>query len=85
MMLGIYSVHDNAVGAFMSPFYARSKGEAVRSFTEAANDPKHQFALHAADYTLYCIGVFDDNSGMLKPMDPDRIISATEATIKSIN
>lgn len=59
----VCSVYDGAVKAFMQPFFTRTRGEAVRSFTDAVNDAKHQFNLHASDYTLYSMAEFDDSNG----------------------
>lgn len=78
MMLQIFSVRDQAAGAFLPPFFMRSRGEAIRAFSEAVGDPQHQFAKHVSDFTLFCIGDFDDNSGMIRPVEPVRIISGFE-------
>lgn len=79
MQLHVFSVFDKAVKAFMTPFFARSKGEAIRSFMEACNDEKHTFYRHAADYVLFYHGDWDDGSGMFaQPRDPERVVSALE-------
>lgn len=81
MILQSFSVLDKAVGAFLTPFFARATGEALRQFTEACNDEKHQFARHADDYILYRVGQFDDNSGFYTPLEPERLVSARESII----
>lgn len=78
MITQCFSVRDTAVGAFLPPFFTRSKGEAIRSFSEACNNAEHQFAKHASDYTLFFLGAFDDNSGLFTPCEPERILSAME-------
>jgi len=78
MILYMFAVQDTKVGAFMVPFTARAKGEAVRSFTHAVNDEKSQFNQHRGDFSLWAIGEFEDNSGVLKPYQPVRIIGADE-------
>lgn len=78
MIMLAFAVHDKAVGAFLPVFFARSKGEAIRSFTTAATQQDHQFAKNAGDYTLYYIGQFDDANGALEGVDPQRIITALE-------
>lgn len=78
MKLYVFSVLDNAVGAFLPPFYARSKGEAIRSFTEAANAAEHAFKKNSRDYVLFQLGVFDDVSGVFDCGEPDRVLSAAE-------
>lgn len=81
MKLMVFSVRDAAVGAFMQPFFARSKGEAIRSFMMAAQDEKHDFFRNGSDYVLFQLGFFDDVSGELEysPEFPEKILSALEA------
>lgn len=74
MHLRMFSVHDKAVNAFMSPFFAPTDAAAVRMLKDALNDPSSGFARHSGDYTLYCVGVFDDQSGVVAPQGPDRVI-----------
>ena len=81
MRLHVYAVYDKAVSAFLPPFYARSRGEALRGFTAACNDTKHQFALHPDDYVLYSLGEFDDESGFHSASEPQRVVSARESLI----
>jgi len=78
MRLQAFSVFDKAVGAFLPPFYVRSRGEALRGFSQAVNDEKHDFNRHAADFSLMFLGEFDDQSGVFQTSDPVRVISAFE-------
>lgn len=61
MILKIFSVYDCKVGAYMTPIFARSTGEAIRSFTEAANDSGSQFCKYAEDFTLFEVGAWSDD------------------------
>lgn len=54
-----FAVHDAKAEAYLRPFFAETKGLALRSFRDAANDPTSEMCKHAEDYTLFCIGVFD--------------------------
>jgi len=63
MKLEIYAVHDSAVGAFNRPLFFRSRGEAIRSFESAVNDPSNGFSAHAAHYSFFQVGVYDDGVG----------------------
>lgn len=79
MILQLYSVCDMKVGAFMPPFVARARGEALRSFMSACQDEKHQFFAHKGDYVLFQIGSFDDVEGVLAaPSRPERVIGGDE-------
>nr|QJB19229.1 MAG: nonstructural protein [Microvirus sp.] len=80
MKLLACAVRDGAVGAFLTPMFFRSKGEAIRSFTDAATNSEHQFSKHMSDYVFYVVGEFDDNSGLFSPCEPLRLISALECS-----
>lgn len=72
MMLLVFTVHDAAVEAYLKPFFARSPGEAIRSFIEASNNPKSEIFQHSKDYTLFQIGTYDDTKGLIEPLIPHR-------------
>ncbi|WNK14381.1 MAG: nonstructural protein [Microvirus sp.] len=78
MRLQMFSVYDKQVQAYLPVFFARTIGEAIRSFTEAVNDPAKPFGKYATDYALHSFGEFDDNSGSFLVHDPVRVISANE-------
>lgn len=58
------SVYDKAVGAYLPPFNVRSIPEGVRAFADMANREGHSFNNHPADYTLFLIGDFDEETGL---------------------
>lgn len=51
----------------MQPWYARTKGEALRSFEQAVNDPTTQLSKHPSDFTLFELGEFDEHMGIIIP------------------
>lgn len=63
MKIEIFSVYDSKAEAYLTPFFLATKGLAIRSFTQAINDVKHQFAMYPADYTLFHLGTYDDSKG----------------------
>lgn len=65
MILKVFAVYDSAGQAYIPPWYVPTTGLAIRSFTTAANNPDHDFCKHGADYTLFEIGTFDDNTGRI--------------------
>lgn len=82
MITELYTVYDAAVKAFLPPFHVRSRGEALRSFTEAVNSADHQFHKWAADYTLFFIGTFDDATAEYKqPSTGQKVITAIELRV----
>lgn len=65
MKLLAFSVHDAKAEAYLRPYFAETRGLAVRAFSAAVNDPAHDFSKYAADYTLFCVGVFDQATGAM--------------------
>lgn len=63
----VFTVYDSKAEAFLPPFFLHTKGLAIRSFINAATDERHEFYRHPGDYTLFCIGRWDDNSGAMEP------------------
>lgn len=78
MKLAIFSVYDVKVGAFMQPFFSPTTGAALRSLTDAVNDPKHEFSKHVEDYTLFRLGEWDDTSGLFESGPPDSVVTCRE-------
>lgn len=69
-MLHIFTVWDSKVEAFMTPFFMRSKGEAIRAFSATVNDSNHAFSKHPADYALFYLGTFSDDTSAFTTVLP---------------
>lgn len=63
MKLVMFSVYDSKVEAWMPPFFMRSKGEALRAWSQTVNDGQSAMSHHPADFSLMEIGNFDDENG----------------------
>lgn len=68
MKLEIFTVYDSKAKAYLPPFFLPMVGQATRVFQNAANDPTHSFGANPGDYTLFHIGVFDDDNGTITNM-----------------
>jgi hypothetical protein len=62
MILRLFTVYDSAAEAYLPPFYTKSSGEALRSFSDTCADTTHAFHKHPNDYTLFHVGQFDDTT-----------------------
>lgn len=79
MEFKVFTVYDMAVKAYMPPKFFRDKGEVLRQFIDAANDPETPFYKHPGDYILFELGTFDDQTGTFTSLlVPDRIGVAIE-------
>jgi len=71
MKLLVFSVYDAKAEAFMRPFFAPTRGLAIRSFRDGVNaGGEEPLAKHPEDYTLYEVGSFDEGSGELVSLEP---------------
>lgn len=61
-----FTVYDSKAEAFLRPYFAETKGLAMRAFRDAVNDPSHEMHKHAEDYTLFHIGFFNQQDGSLE-------------------
>jgi hypothetical protein len=59
----VFSIHDQKADAFLPPFILPKEEMAKRTFYDCVNSEDHQFGAHPADYTLFKLGLFDDESG----------------------
>lgn len=65
MLLRAYTVYDNKSLSFSPPFFQQADGAAARMFSDLANDSSTTIGRHPSDYSLFCIGGFDDQKGHL--------------------
>lgn len=73
--MNIYTIKDAKAEFYMSPFYARAHGEAIRTFSNAVNT-KHennQINLSPADYSLFFVGSFDEQTGEIEATPPHHL------------
>lgn len=68
-MLKIYSIYDSKAEAFQLPFFAPAHGAALRMFERACNEKESDFGRYPGDYTLFCMGEWDPQTGVLDPWD----------------
>lgn len=66
----LFSVYDSAADRYTDPFVAPTIEFAIREFRRSANQPGKQIAEYPEDYTLFHIGGFDPDTGLLEPAHP---------------
>ena len=65
MQQRIYTVYDSKAEAYMKPFFTTTKGLALRSFVDEANKPGTSLNTYPSDYTLFEIGMYDEQKGII--------------------
>jgi len=67
----VYSVFDKKAGIYSPPFYAPHNEIAMRNVSMAARNLESQLGQYPADFALYRLGYFDDESGLFQTGRPD--------------
>jgi hypothetical protein len=68
--LTIYTVRDSKSDAYLQPFFLPNDAVAQRAITDCVNDPNHAFFNHPEDYTLFKLGEFNVQTGVITPLEP---------------
>lgn len=64
-LLKVFTIYDSKAETYLIPFYARANGEAIRTFINMAKDDTHPVGQNPEDYTLFRIGMFDQEKGIV--------------------
>lgn len=78
MIYQVFSVKDAKAAAYAPPFFLHRMEVAMRTFRDALKDPSHPMSQHPEDYALYCLGEFDDESGLLHSADHPVLVTTAE-------
>ncbi len=62
MKLEAFSVYDSKAESYIQPFFSQTIGTALRDFEAAVNTQDHQFSKYGADYTIFHLGAFDQET-----------------------
>lgn len=78
--MDIFSIYDSKVDAYLQPFFSQNSAAAERELSSAVNNPgtadrPNNFNLFAEDYTLFLIGSFDANTGVISAYAPKAVIN----------
>jgi hypothetical protein len=69
MIDNMYAIHDASAEAFLPPFTLPKDAMAQRAFSDCVNADDHQFSRAPDDYTLFKLGTFDNEHGLIQPLD----------------
>lgn len=63
MLLNIYSIYDEAAGAYATPFFMHNHGLATRAFADQVNNKESMIYNHPEQFILFHLGEYDDRTG----------------------
>jgi hypothetical protein len=74
------AVYDNKVKQYMPPFTSRTIEEAIRSFGAAAAEEKHEFNKFSSDYSLFQLGFYYPETGIVESCERSQLALASDYT-----
>lgn len=73
----LFAVRDLKADSFGAPISVATKGLALRSFQDVCLDARSEIAKYPEDYSLFELGDYDPNSGVIvSHQAPKHIVSA---------
>jgi hypothetical protein len=75
MKYKIFAIFDSKVGAFTLPSFCQTTSQAIRGFSDLVKDSGHAFSKHPADYTLFELGEYEDESGSFNGLSTPHSVS----------
>lgn len=83
-MRKVFSIYDSKVGSYLEPFFVKSTGEAERAIMDLVNKPDHHFNVHSADFTLFEIGSWDEDTGTFALLNAPHSVFGLHEVKKSV-
>lgn len=65
----VFSVFDSKAQAYLTPFFSPTNGTAMRAWDKAVNEKGCPFEQNPEDYTLFEVGQWDENRGVLMNLE----------------
>lgn len=82
MKIKIFAVHDVKAEAFGNPMFMNNEQIAIRGLAGAVADPASVLSQSPEDFNLYELGEYDDNSGLITPLDRPKLVCSALSVVK---
>lgn len=76
MKMQMYTVFDSVAKIYQQPIMLLNDDVALRVMKNCVNNPEHNYHLNSIDYTLFKIGEFDDEFGIVEH-EPSGLVKIT--------
>lgn len=74
MIYKLFAMRDEK-STFMQIMMEYSDGTAMRNFQQAVTKPDTVYSSFAYDFALYCLGVYDTETGIITPENPPVLLA----------
>lgn len=83
MKMIMVAIKDRALNAYMRPFFAQTKGQAIRMFNDEINNRESPMFKHPDDYDLYYLATWDDDTGETTEQKPEQLAIGKNGKIEA--
>lgn len=77
-----FAVRDVKVSGWLTPHFNQHLGLELRGWQEVVNDAKSDIAKYPEDFSLYEVGAWDSEQGMLIPLSPPKLVATASEYVK---
>lgn len=82
MKYNVYAIRDLKTG-YLQPTVEMNNESAIRNFEHAVMQGNSLFFSHASDYSLFVIGEYDTDLGIITPIEHQVLIEASDIKLKN--
>lgn len=77
--INAFAVYDLKAQLYAQPLFMKTKGLAIRAFSQACEDKNTELNKHPTDFSLYHLGTYNVETGSLNSLNkPLQIANASE-------
>lgn len=80
MKTEIYAIYDSKAQIYNKPFHMVNEAVALRTAKDLAFDPQSEIYKNPADYIMFFLGYYDDQSAQFDLCEPKSIVRFHELT-----
>lgn len=90
MQSGLYAILDTKSGFYGSLMTFKNDATALRAFQEMllSGDKNSMLALYPTDYTLFLVGYYDQETGIIQPTQPQLVdtgFASVQRAVEEVN
>lgn len=82
MKLSVYTIFDCKSEVYNSPVFYRTDAEAIRNLSLMVNSTDNAIGLNPEDFTLFKIGSFSQENGVLQLLDAPKVSIVSAIDLK---
>ncbi len=83
-MFEVFAVFDSKSASYGNLIVVPTKGIAIRSFSDVCANVESPVGKHPEDYSLFHIGTYDPNPGLLKAINPPVLVVSASSMVSIV-